>query len=210
LDRKQRGNAVVQQFSLPFFALVDAGQAAWVHLVQWPLERDRMLRASCDRRREIERASSGAGAAFGSTPIGDSTVFSGTVQARDADFLLRSLREQGVESVVVLMPFGNPDLLQKTWSAAALANRDRVVELMKAWLDRRNVAYVDFNSPAELAHFPDRSWDDPVHLKDPGAFAYMSERIAPVLQSRISRSAFRSEMSERGIPQKLHGRVGSR
>ena len=209
LDRKQRGNAVVQQFSLPFFALVDAGQAAWIHFVQWPWERDRMLRANGDRRLQVEKASMGTGAAFGSNPIGDEKALSGTLQAKDAEFLLRSLREQGIEAVVVLMPFGNPELMRKTWSTAALANRDRVVDLMKTWLERRKIAYVDFNSPSELAHFPDSAWDDQVHIKDPKSFAYMTERIGPVLQARLARVPFRSESSERdALPN--HVREGAR
>jgi hypothetical protein len=81
---------------------------------------------------------------------------------------------------------------------------------MKAWLERRNVAYVDFNSPAELAHFPDSAWDDQVHLKDPKALAYMTERIGPAIHSRLSRSTFNTELSELQSLPKLRDRGGAR
>jgi hypothetical protein len=210
LDHKQQGNAVVQFLSLPFYAVVDAGLATWVHFVQWPSERDRMLQASRDRRLQIERASSGTGITFGNKPIGDETKFSEAIQAKDADFLLRSLRSHRIETVVLVMPFSNPELLRRTWSASALAKRDRVVGLMKSWLERRNVAYVDFNSPEELAHFPDSAWDDQVHLKDPKAFAYITDRIDPVLGSRLANSTHGVALSERDPLSKHRARAETR
>jgi hypothetical protein len=90
---------------------------------------------------------------------------------------LRSLREAGIETRVLLLPFGNPALLRKTWSPEGIAKLDTMTQRMRHWLEAQGVEYIDMNAPGEADRFPDAVWDDLAHIKDPGAFAYLAERI---------------------------------
>lgn len=176
LSPREKNVALVQEASLPFFALADAGRALWIRYVQWPWERSHMRTASADRRKRIEAKAAELGRNQEANPVPDEQAFEALPRARDAAFLIRSLREAGIETRVLLLPFGNPGLFQRTCSAKLLAKHDTLDVRMRHWLERKGVAYVDFNAPAERAHFPEPVWDDAMHLKDSAAFAYMALR----------------------------------
>lgn len=183
LSPKERNVAIVQQASVPFYAVADLGKSLWIRYVQWPWERSRMRTATLERRKKIEAKSIECGKARDTLKIVDERGYAQLPLARDAEFLLTSLREQGIETRVILLPIGNPGLIHKTYSAHAQANHDTLTVRMRHWLDGLGQEYVDFNSPEEMAHFPDSAWDDMSHLKSPAAFAYMSRRVHKSLAS---------------------------
>lgn len=187
LTSQQKNSALVQQFSLPFYAASDLAKAAWIRYVQWPWERSEMRHAGHERRTKIVSHTWGMGKQFEAQLIGNDSVFASTIEAKDGEFLIHSLKKQGIQTIMVMLPFANPDLLGKTWSPSALAKRDLVVQRMRKWVEDRQLLYVDFNTTEEMEHFPDAAWDDNAHIKDPNAIAYMSHRIGQVLDGRDSR-----------------------
>ncbi len=183
LTPKERNVAIVQQASVPFYAVADLGKSLWIQYVQWPWERSQMRTANVERRKKIEAKSIECGKARDTLKIVDEKAYAKLPLAKDAEFLLTSLREQGIETRVILLPIGNPSLIQKTYSAHAQANHDTLKVRMRHWLDGLGQEYVDFNSPEEMVHFPDSTWDDMSHLKSPSAFSYISQRIHKSLAS---------------------------
>jgi hypothetical protein len=177
LSPHERNVALVQQAGRPFFAAADAVQALWERYVQWPDERRRMLAGNVERRKRIERKSCERARGDEAAEIPDDGGFARLPLAQDARFLLEALRADGVETRVMLMPYGNPDLIRKTCSPAVLAKHDTVVVRMHRWLEAQAVAYLDFNSAADSAHFAGSAYDDLDHMKDPAAFAYMADRL---------------------------------
>lgn len=186
LSVHERNVTLVRQASMPFFSLADAIQEVWVHCIQWPHERANMLAADAERSKRIEAKAWERAVREAKDSIPDDNGFAALPLARDAAFLMSSLREDDVEIRVILMPYGNPGLLAKTFSPAALANHNTVLLRMRRWLVAQSVTYVDFNGPDELAHFPAAYWDDFDHMKDPEAFAYMANRLSQSLSISLA------------------------
>jgi hypothetical protein len=178
LSPRERNVAMVQQASVPFYGLADLGRLLWIRYVQWPKERAEMRAAGPGRWLKIEPKCADLGRAWDTLTVPDDSAFAALPRAVDGAFLFRALRESGIETRVLLIPFGNPDMMERTWSPQSIAKRDTVLARMRGWLEAQGVAYIDLNTPEELARFPDPVWDDLQHIKDPAAFAYMAERIA--------------------------------
>ncbi len=181
LNAHEKSVAVVQQAGLPFFAVQDAARSLWIRYVQWPWERKQMRTAGPSRRTRIEAKVVQEGREEDSVVVPDSTVFSSQARSRDAEFMIRALRSEGTRVFIVILPFGNPNLMQRMWTPKVLAYHDSLDYLMRAWVRRQGMPYLDFNNPGDLSRFPDSNWDDLTHLKAPAAFAYISRRIADTL-----------------------------
>jgi hypothetical protein len=177
LTAHERNVALVQQASVPFYAAADVGRLAWIRYLQWPSERKRMRNAGPERRKKIEAKAAELGKSWDTIPVPDDSAFAALPRARDGEFLFKSLRDAGIRTRVLLLPYGNPDMLAEQWSPNARARLDSVAALMRRWLDAHGVEYIDLNAPEERAHFPNPVWDDLQHIKDPAAFAYMAERV---------------------------------
>lgn len=197
LTPRQRNAALAQQASVPFYAVADVGRALWLRYVLWPRDRARMRIADAERRRQIEVKTMEQARGLEADKLVDERDFANLPRTRDAEFLLRSLRNKGVETRVLLLPFGNPGLIRKICSAGVLAKQDSVDVLMQHWLQNMKVSYLDFNAPAEITHFPDSAWDDLAHPKSPAAFAYISERLSQILAppGPLAESSHMSAMS---------------
>lgn len=189
LNAHERNVALVQQASVPLYAAADLGRLLWIRYVQWPKERSRMRKAGPERRAKIEAKAVELGRAWDTIPVPDDAQFAALARAKDGEFLLRSLREAGIETRVLLLPYGNPTLIRKTWAPAAARKLDTMAVRMRHWLEVRGIAYVDLNVPEELWKFPDSVWDDMAHIKDPSAFAYMAERIHASLNKTLPTDA---------------------
>ncbi len=177
LSPHEKSVALVQQASVPFYAAADVGRLLWIRYLQWPSERKHMRNAPPTRRVKIEAKAAELGKAWDTVTVPDEAEFAAMPRTLDAGFLMRSLRRAGTETRVVLLPYGNPDLLKKIWSPAVLAKQDSMVVLVRHWLESQGVEFIDLNAPDAIAHFPDPVWDDMAHLKDPAAFSYMAERV---------------------------------
>jgi hypothetical protein len=177
LTPHERNVAVVQQISTLFFGIADWGRYLWIQHIQWPKERSRMRAATPERRKKIEAAAGKLGRGYDSIPIPDAAKFAALPLSRDAALLMRSLKRSGIEARAVLLPYGNPDLMRKTWPSTTGPKLDSILSLTRNWLDAQGIAFVDLNSAADMAHFPDSVWDDLAHFKDPAAFTYMAQRI---------------------------------
>ncbi len=177
LTPKERNIALVQQASVPFYAIADFARSAWTKYIQWPWERNQMRTASPERRKKIEAKSIEQGRIQEAAPLVDYLTYANLPRAKDAAFLLQSLQDEGIETRVLILPFGNPDLIERTFPLVAKAKHDSIDILMKHWLKDLGVAYIDFNQSEEIKHFPDSTWDDLSHLKSPSAFVYMSKKI---------------------------------
>lgn len=197
LTPRERNVAVVQQASLLLFSAADVGRALWVRFVQWPWERAQMQAAAADRRVRIERHALRSGTDLEHVQIREDAGFAAQPRARQARVTLQALRQEGVRTLVLILPYGNPELLRRTHSPAALAKRDLLIERVRTWLTSQGVAYLDFNVPKELEHFPDTAWDDRCHLKSPAAVAYIAQRIDEALRQRDSS---RHDLALRGDP----------
>ena len=177
LTPHERNVAVVQQISVLFYGIADWGRSLWIRYIQWPQERGRMRSATPERRKKIEAAAAKLGRGYDSIPIPSAAEFAALPLARDAALLMRSFHRSGVEARAVLLPYGNPDLMEKTWPASTRPKLDSILSLTRSWLDAQGIAYIDLNSAADMARFPDSVWDDLAHFKDPAAFAHMARRI---------------------------------
>ncbi len=182
LSTKDRKVALVQQAGVPFYAIADVGRFLWIRYVQWPWERSKMRSSNSDRRVRIEKKSREIGHFEERLKIADQISFSQLPRAKDAELLLKSLRDRNIESRVVLLPFGNPKLIKNTCSVRVQAKHDTLDMRMRHWLDGLSEEYVDLNGPEEMTHFPDSVWDDLAHLKSPSAFIYISEKIVSSLK----------------------------
>jgi hypothetical protein len=177
LSSSERNMAFVELSGLAFFGIADAARYLWLDWVQFPWERNKMLTATEERRKRIEAKSTERGLKEKLLAMPDDQSLAALPLAQDGNFLLSALHADGVETTVMLMPFGNPALIRKTCPPEVIAKHDTLVALMNHWLERQPVEYVDFNSPVEMAHFPDPTWDDRDHVKDPAAIAYLAERV---------------------------------
>lgn len=178
LTSRERGLALVQKAALSFFGAADAVDAVWRERVVWNRDRRRMCHAPGDRHKRILERAKEKLAYLDTLKIPSQQAYAGLTFARDAAFMLRGLREEGVEPRVVLLPWGNPELYARVCTPRALATRDSLTERMRAWLRNQNVPVLDLSSAGEMAHFPGRAWDDANHPKDASVFEYMSRRIA--------------------------------
>jgi hypothetical protein len=178
LPPREQGLALVQKASLCLYGAADAIGALCREHVEWDRDRRRMCHAPGDRRRRILERAKEKLAYLDSVTVPTPQAFAALPFARDAAFMLRGLREEGVEAHVVLLPWGNPELYARVCTPRALANRDSLTERMRAWLRDQGAPVLDLTLQGELAHFPDRAWDDANHPKDAGVFEYMSRRIA--------------------------------
>ncbi len=207
LTPHEKNVAILQQASLPFFALADLTTSLWDRFVKWPSQRNAMLAATRERRRIAERKSFQHAKDEEGLVIGDDRGFSELPMAKDTEFLLNALHESGVETRVMVLPMGDPGLILASCSPRVLAKHDSIVVRMRNWLNARQEVYLDFNTPEELAHFPDSVWDDWNHLKSPVAFAYISEKVKKTLPSIPSRSSQQSvTMLESGNGDVAHRR----
>ena len=177
LSPQEREKCLVQQINFIFFGPVDALRALWIRFVQWPWERYRMWASGIHRHRLIYERTVAIGKDLETTPIGSPSDFSARPRAQDAAEVLSILRQERIRTLVVILPYANPSLVEKAFSPLALAKRDSSIVRMKQWLDQQGATYIDFNQPQCLSQFPDNRWDDHVHLKDSRAYAYMATEI---------------------------------
>jgi hypothetical protein len=178
MPAREQGIALAQKAALCFFGMADAINAVWRERVGWNHDRRRMCQAPGSRHRQILERAKEKLAYLDSMKVPSQQAYGGLPFARDAAFMLHGLREEGIDARVVLLPWGNPEVYARVCTARALVARDSVTERMRAWLRDQNVPVLDLTSPAELAHFPGRAWDDANHPKDASVFEYMSHRIA--------------------------------
>lgn len=176
LTPEERNVAVAQKASLPLYAIADCVRSLWLRWIQWPRERAKMLAAGDERRRKIEAKAVERAEREETEEIPGDRELAELAYAQDAAFVLAALRAEGVETRVILMPYGNPEINRKTCSPSLLAKHDTLVVRMRRWLDRQQVDYVNLNAPEELERFPPSVWDDQDHLKDPAAIAYIARR----------------------------------
>ena len=178
LNPRQRNLAVAQQAALPFYALADGVRSLWREKVEWERDRKRMRSASSERGRRIFESCRARAHSQDTAVVPTPGRFADLPLARDADLLVRGLRAEGVETRVVLLPWGNPELLARVSTPKAAAGRDSITALMREWLADRNLDVLDLTVPEALAHFPASMWDDAEHPKDPALFEYVSRRIS--------------------------------
>ncbi len=183
LSKKEKTIALVQQGSVPFYAIADGARSLWIRYVQWPWERDKMRRATGERRKKIEAKAIETGILHATSPFINEADMANMLRARDAEFLLNTLRREGIQTFVFILPFGNPELMKKTFPPLALARQDFIDNNMHTWLESLQVQYLDLNSPEAITHFPDSVWDDLNHLKSPTAISYMSKKIDELLSA---------------------------
>ncbi len=178
LTPRERNVAVVQKTSLFLYGFTDLGRALWISYWQWPHERHAMRHASHHRREKIKRKVEEIGKTLETTPIGSDADFASQIRAHDAKLLLDVLRDDGIEPLVIVHPYGNPFLLAHFFSPRALAKRDSIDLRLCDWLSNQHVSYLNLDSPKELRNFPDSVWDDNAHMKAAQVFYYLSQRIA--------------------------------
>jgi len=178
LSPQERDEAVVQKTGLALYGFVDLTHSLWTSYWKWPQRRHAMRHASPWRRRKIEAQVREIGTSLETQSIGGNTEFAAQTRAKDAQLLLDVLREQGIETLVIIHPYGNPLLVARNFSPLAIAKRDTLNLRMRNWLDARDVSYLDFDSPQERRNFPDSVWDDYVHMKAAHAFYYLSQKTA--------------------------------
>ncbi len=177
LSSHQKNVAIVRQAGVPLYALLDFGAYLWNEYVDGPWQR-KSMRASPQERRKLAIANALIRASKEeSLVLGDEKTFDQLPMATDTRFVLDALHHLGVETKVMLLPFGDPALIQRSCSKQVLAKHDSIVVEMRHWLESGKEQYVDFNTPEDLAHFPDSTWDDWNHLKSPSAMAYISEKV---------------------------------
>lgn len=186
LEPAEFDGAMAEQLDVLGYASADLLRALWLRHVQWPWERQRMLSASPERARRIEAKTRELGTGLESMDPGDDASFAGMPRTRDMEQVLGFWKAEGIPVLVVLHPYANPHLLARTWSPTALARRDSVTALMLRWLQRQPVKVLDLNRPDRIAAFPDSSWDDHAHLKDPKVFRHLAEQIASRIEIRAT------------------------
>lgn len=184
LGERERRVALVQQAGIVLYGAADLARLSWIRHVQWPWERHRMRVAGADRRRKVKEHFRRKGIDEASMPLLAQADFDTLSRARDFHIMLSLVREEGIAPTVVLLPCANPDLSAEVLPPKVLASRDSVDRMMRRWLEREGVGYIDFNEPGRIQRFPDRFWDDGDHLRDPAAFAILAESIRTELESQ--------------------------
>lgn len=189
LSPQERSSAALEKANLLLYGFADLIRAAVANYWKWPHDRAVMRHNSPRRRREIKYQAQLFGKALDVTAVGTDADFDTLIRTRDTRLLLDILRHEHIPHLVILHPCGNPTLLSQTFSPRALAKRDTVILRMRDWLNARKTAYIDFNLPNKLDHFPDSVWDDKSHLKAAPPVYYLSQQTATWLtaQSRASR-----------------------
>jgi hypothetical protein len=177
LSPRERNVAVVQKISLFGYTILDLSRALWIRYVQWPWERRSLKCAGRSRKQRVREFTTALGKQLETLEIGSDQEFDSLPKARDADILIRALQSEGIQTIVLVLPYGNSALIESTYSPLALAKRDSTVVRMRDWLEERHVDYLDFNAPEHRVGFPDSQWDDNAHIKLPGPFHYMTRQV---------------------------------
>jgi hypothetical protein len=176
LSDQERNVAVVERSGLLLYGFADLIRYSVINYWKWPRDREAMHRNSLHRRKEIEKLAQSFGEALDTMAIGSAADFDTLIRTRDTRLLLAVLKESKLPHLIILHPYGNPRMLNRTFSPRALAKRDTIVQRMRNWLDIQQTAYIDFNMPSRLHNFPDSVWDDNAHLKAAQSFYYLSQQ----------------------------------
>lgn len=121
LTPRERNVAVVQRLGAFFYANLDLGRALWIRYVQWSWERYAMNRGRHCRKQRIWQHAVDLGKQLETIDIGTNAHFDSLPKAKDADLLILALRQNGVQALGIVLPYGNPTLIESASFLAGLS-----------------------------------------------------------------------------------------
>lgn len=178
LSARERNIAVVQRVSQWFLAPTDATHELWLRWWKWPRKRIELARSGPGRKAKIAEHCARRGEIMEATRMPSASEYDTLQSMRDVGLLLDRIASSGIEPEVVILPFGNPDLIAEHWSELAQGKRDTSIARLRHWLESRRVSYLDFNEAQWSTAFPGAEWDDMDHLHSPKSYGLIAKRIA--------------------------------
>lgn len=178
--------AIVRKLGLLFFGFYEAIRDGWVEHVQWPSQHRRLLEADQAQRqaRVFEQAVTVGKKWSEEVQVGGYAEMASNVAARDFEFLLRVLHDEGIPVLVLLLPQGHTGVVPRAFLPAAIAKYDQAYRHTLRFLRERGVPVLDFNTPERLTSFTPDEWDDLCHLKSSRSFHRMARGIREWMQSQ--------------------------
>jgi hypothetical protein len=110
--------------------------------------------------------------------LDDYADFSQRVGSRDFGFFTDAMAARGTPFVVLVLPQGNPAIIDRNFSDRTRATLEHSYEFTLRFLNEHHVSYVDYNSPTERPRFDASQYGDHYHLKTASAYRYMADGIA--------------------------------
>lgn len=177
ISPRERNIAVVQRVSQFFLAPSDATHDLWLRWWKWPRKRIELLKSGPKRQVKIAEHCAQRGSIMDATKMPSPTEYDTLQTMRDVGLLLDRIKASGVQPEVVILPFGNPDLIAANWSIAAQGKRDTCIARLRDWLGTRRISVLDFNGSEWAAAFPGPEWDDMDHMRSPKSYGMIAKRI---------------------------------
>jgi hypothetical protein len=178
ISPREKNIAVVQRVSQFFLAPTDAAHELWLRWWKWPRKRIELIRSGPKRKVKIAEHCARRGEIMDATKMPTASEYDTLQTMRDVGLLLDRIAISGAKPEVVILPFGNPDLIATNWSTVAQGKRDTSIARLRNWLDRRQISYLDFNEAEWTTAFPGAEWDDMDHLHSPKSYGLIARRIA--------------------------------
>lgn len=178
ISPRERNIAVVQRASQAFLAPTDVAHELWLRWWKWPRKRIELLKSGPKRQIKIAEHCAQRGSIMDATRMPSPTEYDTMQTIRDVGLLMDRIAASGVRPEVVILPFGNPDLIAANWSIAAQGKRDTSIARLRDWLGRHRISYLDFNESEWKDVFPGLEWDDMDHMRSPKSYGMIARRIA--------------------------------
>ena len=149
----------------------------FVERVQQPSDRARMRSDPPARRRAIDAKSDRHAQMWGGVAF-DEAAFGTTGAAQDLSLLIDNLKAQGIPLLIVLIPAGNMDVVDRKFSPEGKANLERARQASRSWCAQRDVPSIDLTQ-----RLPGQLYDDFTHLKEVEGNAIITRAITAWMSS---------------------------
>ena len=168
--------AILQRGSEFFYLAGDKVVDAWLRQVQWPQFRKSILENPESPELVLDKSRRWA-AQMDTARVWNRAGIDSLQRAVDFRTALELFRRDGARTVVVLLPYGNHDLIARTHTPSSQAKVDSLEVAMRRFLESTGVDFIDMASPTERGNFPDSVWYDQMNIGRPEPFFRIAQAI---------------------------------
>lgn len=179
LSGADRAAAAVQKLALWNAGYYEVLNGIYEPYLLWPNRRRMMLAGGPEwERKTLARIKASARQWDREFMEVDEATFQRFAQVRDFLFLADRVRRDGKLFLAVLLPAGNPAMIERYFSPAARQRLEHTRRSVAGWLERQDLLLVDLSGPEIVREITPDMFDDLHHLKDGRAIAVIARRIA--------------------------------
>ena len=157
-DEEYKKKVLIHKIGL-LMGFLDLGEFLFVEHIQSPKEREEMRADPPKRREKILKKIEAIEDHWTETSVVVQDVFDSQA-ARDLEVLVEDLQTAGIPLLVVVVPTGNPQVVQEQFSEEAQRHIKEAEEATLAWCKNHNLTVVNL-----ATSLPGSAYDDFAHLK---------------------------------------------